>query len=1037
MNNKSPFPSKHFFFTILLLINFCFAFQYGFCQAKKGIVKGKVIDGTTYRTLFNVLVSSDTSAANHTYTHANGYYQINLNENLNVITYKLEGFQKKIVSGVRIKEGYPNYLDIILYPIATNVPYKYKYQYKDSARAVDSVVHCFYKVEKLSDKYNYAWYDKGHDADIIRAEDINPGTDKNGALLLKRLNGTIVNDNHANILVNSFVINGMGERYNQLMFNGSAFSFFDPLSKAYPLELIPSEAIEEVDLQKTGNSSIPSDFAGGTVEIKIKDYTDKNFYSLQIGTGFSDNTSGKQFYGDKRGQIEFLGLQGKQRNLPDEFPTTRSSFISSTPSNTSPPYNFYNLMNVQEQVYKSKLLNNNLAPLSFGNSKPNERLLAGFGKKYLLKNGVKVSIISFVNHTKNEQIDEATVQVAPKITENPFPFTDVNKQLIGAQSKDFNYRYSSQLAGIINASIIFGGNKISLRNFIGSQFSNVFTQRSGIYKPDEDTLAHSGINYKTTQRYFINSQIAGEHILSPSGKFKMDWQITYTYINQQNPDERNFLLREDFAGSKYQIAIPVTPNSITNSGRLWRGYKDNNFTGALNLSFPFSLFKQPQVLYGGIYIQQNYRINNADLLLVQGGSYTTLNNLLAPERYFPGGVSVSTYYINTNIDPTSVQPNNRANYSANANLGAAFIQYNSRLSNSISLLLGGRIESNSQLVSDIYYQRFDGLQNPQFFPLSENTKVTTNNFLPSANLVITPAKSFKIQAAYFKTVNRPHLQELTEYGYYDASSFSYKTGNPILSTADIDNYNSNINFLFNGTSTLSLGAFYKRIDQPIEYIIENGGTGNIRLQPHNTPPATVKGLQASFKLKLSFLNTPWLSGITVFGNGNIIKSKANGGPIRSLTTPAVMEHTLSGTPNYSVNTGLVMHQYGLPELTILYSRSGDYISALGSGKVIVLANGSTVLAMPNYRVKGREQLDIQLSQKIFKSKIQIIVGANNILDNTYVTYQDLNGNNKFDSPLALQNLNNLGGQYKSGTDNTISNIKSQRTFFVTLSWLFK
>ena len=101
-------------------------------------------------------------------------------------------------------------------------------------------------------------------------------------------------------------------------------------------------------------------------------------------------------------------------------------------------------------------------------------------------------------------------------------------------------------------------------------------------------------------------------------------------------------------------------------------------------------------------------------------------------------------------------------------------------------------------------------------------------------------------------------------------------------------------------------------------------------------------------------------------------------------------------------------------------------------------NGKKISTIPDYRVRGREQLDLQVSQKIYKGKIQIILGVNNLSNSGQIIYQDLNGNKKFDGPLTLRNSQEgKGGYYQSGTDNTVVNIKPQRTFYFTISYLFK
>jgi outer membrane receptor protein involved in Fe transport len=1009
-------PIRHTAIMLLNLLSLC-----GYSQSQKGILKGRVIDGSTHRALYNVSVSSDTSGKNISSSAIDGLYLLNLPKGSHTVSYQLEGFQNKTISQINIRANQITYADIILYPLTQNIAGT-KFC-KDSVPATDSVFNTTFKKETESIRYNFSNLNN----DIISAASIRPGTDKNALLLVKRLNGEVTGYEGAGPLNNSFILNGMGERYNQLLLNGSPFSAFGALGMSYPLQLLPAEATEEASLTKTGDATIPAGYAGATVEIKTKDYTDNNFFYIQAGSGFTQGTNGQNFYGDARSKLEFLGLSGQQRSMPSGFPTTKSQLP-------------YSSVNLQQQVYLNKQLNNNLAPVNFGSSKPDTRFLIGFGKNYKLKSGAKISITGFINQTKNEQFNETTVQAAPNVAENPYPFTVPDKSVVFAQSKDSNYNYASQLAGIINASIIFRKNKISFRNFLGSQFSNTYSKRTGIYKPDEDTLAHTAISYLTTQRYFVNTQLAGEHGLNANGKFKLSWQATYTFINEQNPDERNFLLRKGVVqNNTFEIATPIAAGSFTNTGRQWRSFKDNNFTGSFNLSFPLNLFHQPQVLSGGIYIQQNYRIFNSDILQVKGNGYVALDKLLAQERYYPGGVSIAAFYVNGYENPTRIPQSYGANYSASANLGASYLQLNGRLTNKVLLQLGSRVESASQLVSSIYYRYFTGFRNPQFFPLDENTRITTYNFLPSVNAVFSPFNKIKINAAYFKTLNRPQLQELTKYAYYNAQTFTIKTGNPLLAATPVTNFTGGINFLANAFSVIRVNAFYKKIEQPIEYIASNSGKGTVLFTPHNTPPATVKGLEAAIKLNLHFVNVNWLNGLTVFANGNITTSKAEAGAIRSLEIPYVSEHALSGTPDYAFNGGIVLQQQGLlPGLTVLYSRTGGYISALGSGKTYTLANGNTILAVPGYRVKGREQLDIQLSQKILQSKIEIIAGVNNLTASPFITYQDLNGNKKMDAPLVLNNNgNNGGGYFVSGVDNTITNIKQQPLYYITLSYLFK
>jgi hypothetical protein len=193
------------------------------------------------------------------------------------------------------------------------------------------------------------------------------------------------------------------------------------------------------------------------------------------------------------------------------------------------------------------------------------------------------------------------------------------------------------------------------------------------------------------------------------------------------------------------------------------------------------------------------------------------------------------------------------------------------------------------------------------------------------------------------------------------------------------------------------------------------------------PPATIDGLTGDVKVNLGYFSA--------FASGSWLRSKVSAGPVRNLGKAG--EHSLNNTPDHTVNMGLVLQHPRLPMITVLYNRIGDYIIAAGSGAGYQLTNGSTVLSIPDYRMKERENLDLQVSQKMWHSRIQLIAGVNNLTNSATVIYQDLNANKQFDKPLTLAIKNNSGGYYQEGVDNTPLSIKAQRTYYFTLSYLFK
>ncbi|MBC7914693.1 MAG: TonB-dependent receptor, partial [Pyrinomonadaceae bacterium] len=461
--------------------------------------------------------------------------------------------------------------------------------------------------------------------------------------------------------------------------------------------------------------------------------------------------------------------------------------------------------------------------------------------------------------------------------------------------------------------------------------------------------------------------------------------------------------------------------------------------GAFNISVPFNLLNQTQNLSGGVSIQSRNRTMFSDLLLVTGKEFTTLENLLAAERYYSGGLSLTSYYTkDPGLNDAKAPQNSSGNYTASSNIGASYLKLETKLLKGLSANIGIRLESSSNLVSNIQYNYLKGFKHPQLFTLNKNTRIIEFNFLPSLHVKYQPIDALQLFAGYFKSLNRPQLQELSPSRYYDAASFTVKEGNPVLVNTEIDNADLGVILNLKKGTSLTLSGFYKKVYEPIENLIYPYSTtkGTYLSRPYNVPPATIKGIEMAFKSKLNFI-TPALNNLSCFANTTILRSKVETGFIRNGTAPDIPEHSLSGSPDYAVNAGITLQEPGLPELSVLFNTTADYISAVGTGAISDLLNENSVQAIPDYRVKGRDQLDLQISQKFFKSRIQVILGVNNLLNAPYIVYQDLNGNRKFDEPLQLKaNANGQLGYYQSGTDNTVVSIKPQRLYYLTVSYVF-
>jgi TonB-dependent receptor len=456
----------------------------------------------------------------------------------------------------------------------------------------------------------------------------------------------------------------------------------------------------------------------------------------------------------------------------------------------------------------------------------------------------------------------------------------------------------------------------------------------------------------------MNSVLAGEHRTGKGNETRLDWNVSTTSINTKMPDTRNFLLSTDSVKKEiYSVNVNVVDilQSLLGYSRVWSDNDDFIYGGAFNITTPFILFKNKQLVKGGVLFQNRNRVATGTVLPISGLK-GTLDSLLAPSAYYPGGGQV-------NIGTASVLSGS-GNYNAGSSLLAAYESLENRISNKIRIIWGLRVENYQQTVNVYTPVFFASQPNPEYVPAKFAAR-TTFNFLPSVNFVYSPAKSFNFRAAYSNTVIRPELKDLAPYERFDLQTFNLTGGNSDLKSTAIQNYDLKLEWFPSSGELMSVAAFYKKLQDPIEYArstLTNNLSSRYAL---NTGVATVKGVEAEIRKKLDFIPfAPWLSNVTVFGNGALITSKVQGKEINSILISSFADHPLTGQPDYIINTGITIEAFkNTFEATVSYNRTADYVTELGTSDLdIELPGGCFSPRIPHYVVQGRDMVDVVVSQ---------------------------------------------------------------------------
>ena len=979
--------------TGILLLSFFFC-SAAYAQPAPGRLSGKIIDASSNEALNGVSINTKTIKRG-AYSISDGTYLFVLPAGTYTIRYSYTGYQTKEITNIIIQPGQTNHLDIVLETA--------------SAQLAGVVVTANVKKETAASVYSVQKRSAAA-SDGISMEAIRKTPDNNAGQILKRVTGVNVQDNRF------IVVRGLNDQYNQTMLNGVPMTSTETNRNAFAFDLIPAAVIDNITINKTATPDMPGNFAGGIVQINTKDFPAKDFYTITVGTGFSDQTIGKPFYSDKRGKLEVLAFSGNVRDLPKGFPTNASRVPLLT-------------MNAQEQTRYLKMLNNNLVPVNYGASKPNENVQLGFGKTLKVKNGNQFGIVAAISQRKTELLEQETTSREPIFSEGLRPDT---LRGLGYYSENLRYRYSVDMGGVLNLTYRFGNNKISLKSLYTRVFNNMYIARPVLYIetfPTEGKTPLVGYSFLTEQKMIFNTVLAGEHRSGKNNETRLEWNVNTTINNTSLPDTRNFLFSTDSANSLLKSnANSNYRDALVGASRLWSDSKDKIVGGAFNITSPFQLGRKHLLKTGILF--QNRRREVSGTGLPYENLNGTIGEIFAPVNFAPEDTHVTVSLAD--------QVSSSSNYHASSGLLAAYESIENKIGSKLRVIWGARIESYQQSIN-VYTPTFLNDFEDPLYVINQAGVRTNFDLLPSINIVYSPVPSINFRVAYANTVIRPELKDIAAFVRYDLLTFSLNQGNKFLKSSSIRNYDLKFEWFPSAGEIISFSAFYKQIFDPIEYARGMAGTDYERFRtPVNSGDAYVKGLEAELRKKIDFVTVlPWLSHLTVFGNASLLRSKVERKEINNDYFSYVGEHTLTGQADYILNGGIsVLLLRNTFETTLSFNKTADYMMELGSSDFTrSIAGGEMVPRVSHYRVKARNLLDLVISQSLFKDALRIKFNVSNLLKDRFILYQDLNDNERYDSPVIVDKYK-LENNYVSGVDNTPFIIQPQRTYSLSFAYTF-
>ncbi|WP_295653163.1 TonB-dependent receptor [uncultured Mucilaginibacter sp.] len=513
-------------------------------------------------------------------------------------------------------------------------------------------------------------------------------------------------------------------------------------------------------------------------------------------------------------------------------------------------------------------------------------------------------------------------------------FTDLQARTYSQESRriglnnKFDYKFNSR-------------NKISLVN-VFVRLDDYQTRRIS------DTIALNSLvdasaRSKWQYQSIYNSTLQGVHQLTDALKF--DWSLAYSQADNHVPDQAEFT--HEYPITKTSTSVDI----LQGMTRIWTHNSDQDYSVYLNLTDNFKLFKRAfELKFGGL--ERNKSRDN------YYNSYS-LTPYLGTNSIQPYTSIDAANYIFKNTGASLWNPDGNT-YTFKENIAAAYAQGKWELTDRLEALGGLRME---------YTKQNYATQLP-IAVAAQAGEINYTDFLPSGILKYGLRDNEALRLSYYRAIARPSFSDMIPDG--QQGEIFKEVGNPEgLNHTTADNIDFRYELFPKNADEILLGAFYKRIHNPIEYAVVAVGTSTY-LMPENFGDATNYGFEAVF--------TKYFGPFGVIANYTYTKSQITTDKLyyfrnsSGIVTSQIQSETrpLQGQSDNIGNAALV---YKNSKLGL-----NMQVAFVYTGQRIALVNPAYGL---DYWQRPTEQLDFSIEKSIGKN-FTVFGKANNLTNTPYV-----------------------------------------------------
>lgn len=719
---------------------------------------------------------------------------------------------------------------------------------------------------------------------VVSADQVGKFPDSNIGDALKRISGINVQYDQGEARFGQ--VRGTSADMSSVTINGNRIPSAEGDTRNVQLDLIPSDMIQTIEVNKVVTPDMDADAIGGSINLVTKNSPYKRFISATAGTGYnwiSDKaqlnlgfTYGDRFFGDRLGVLVSASYQNSPSGSDDvEFEwdkdeDTGELFVSD-----------YQI----RQYYVTRERQSYSAALDWDVNENHKLTFKGiFNNRNDWENRYRLNLKGL------EPKDDGTRG-------------DVRIQTKGGSPDNRNARLERQ-------------------------------------RTMDFTLGGEHLFGKLDAKWSLNYAKAGEE--RPNERY-IDYQLKKQMFGADLSNERKPLLTP-LTGSTMQLSDAFSLKEVTEQQQ---DIEEKDFKAKLDFSLPMAKGKYGNHLRFGAKIVHKRKDKEIDFyeytpLDEAGFDRASLAAATSQTRdgYIPGsqyqaGNFVSKEYLgNLDLNNASlfekeqIQEEIAANYKARETVTAGYLRFDQKLGRQWALMLGLRLENT--------HLKYSGCQFDEDEDVTTRTPYTSDNYLnvlPSVLVKWDVNDDFKLRASFTNTIARPKYSALVPNVTIKRSDNEIVMGNPALKPTVSYNFDLSGEYYFKSIGLVSAGVFYKKIndfivDQTMRNYVYNGTTYARFSQPRNSGNADLLGVELAYQRDFGFIS-PALKCIGFYGTYTYSYSRVNDFNFEGREDESGLR--LPGSPEHTANASLFFEKHGL-SLRLSYNYASAFIDEMGAEK---------------------------------------------------------------------------------------------------------